>query len=103
MSRVVLTKKMLEMIETGIDDRIMILTDELSHISCNSVTDCDPSYKEDKKKCEADMKLCNRNEVIMRSKVYYDPMYEIEQHKDQRIVKQYLQFFNLITKLIRSL
>ena len=60
MSRVVLTKKMLEMIETGIDDRIMILTDELSHISCNSVTDCDPSYKEDKKKCEADMKLCNK-------------------------------------------
>ena len=39
----------------------------------------------------------------MRSKVYYDPMYEIDQDKDQRIVKQYLIFFNLITKLIRSL
>jgi len=39
----------------------------------------------------------------MKSKVYYDPMYEIEQHKEQRTVKQYLQFFNLITKLIRSL
>ena len=60
MSRVVLTKKMLEMIFTGIDDRIMILTDELSHISFNSVTDCDPPYKEDKKRCEADMKLCNK-------------------------------------------
>jgi len=39
----------------------------------------------------------------MRSKVYYDPMYEIDQDKDQRTVKEYLQFFNLITKLIRSL
>ena len=39
----------------------------------------------------------------MRSKVYYDPMYEIDQDKDQRIVKEYLIFLNLITKLIRSL
>ena len=39
----------------------------------------------------------------MRSKVYYDSMYEIDQDKDQRIVKEYLKFLNLITKLIRSL
>lgn len=39
----------------------------------------------------------------MRSKVYYDSMYEIDQDKDQKIVKEYLIFLNLITKLIRSL
>ena len=39
----------------------------------------------------------------MRSKVYYDPMYEIDQDKDQRTVKEYLRFLNLINKLIRSL
>lgn len=39
----------------------------------------------------------------MRSKVYYDPMYEIDQDKDQKTVKEYLIFLNLITKLIRSL
>ena len=39
----------------------------------------------------------------MRSKVYYDSMYEIDQDKDQRIVKEYLIFFKFITKLIRSL
>lgn len=39
----------------------------------------------------------------MRSKVYYDPMYEIDQDKDQKTVKEYLRFLNLITKLIRSL
>ena len=57
------------MIETGIDDRIMILNDELSHISFNSVTDCDSHYKEDKKRCEADMKLCNKvNDWIYATK-----------------------------------
>ena len=39
----------------------------------------------------------------MRSKVYYDPMYEIEQDKDQRTVKEYLKFLQYITKFIRSL
>jgi len=39
----------------------------------------------------------------MRSKVYYDPMYKIDQDKDQRTVKEYLKFFDYITKFIRSL
>ena len=39
----------------------------------------------------------------MRSKVYYDPMYEIEQDKEQRKVKEYLKFLQYITKFIRSL
>tara|TARA_R110001583_G_scaffold120516_1_gene271772 strand:- start:156 stop:389 length:234 start_codon:yes stop_codon:yes gene_type:complete len=60
MSRVVLTKKMLDMIETGIDDRIMIITDQLSNISFYSETDCDPRFKEDKKRLEAEMKLCSK-------------------------------------------
>ena len=38
-----------------------------------------------------------------RSKVYNEPMYEIDQDRDQQIVKQYLKFFVIITKLIRSL
>jgi|TARA_E500000318_G_C3449685_1_gene168299 hypothetical protein len=58
MSRVVLTRKMLDMISTGIADRETIITDELSHISFNSVTDCDPHLKENKKRCEAEWKLC---------------------------------------------
>ena len=37
------------------------------------------------------------------SKVYYDLMAEIDQDKDQRVVLKYLQFFELITKLIRRL
>ncbi len=37
------------------------------------------------------------------SKVYYDPMSEIDQDKDQRVVLKYLQFFELLTKLIRRL
>jgi len=76
MSRVVLTKKMLDMIETGIQDREIIITDELSHINCNSVTDCDPNYKEDKKRCEAEMKLCNKvNDwiyAIRQKRGYYE-------------------------------
>jgi len=39
----------------------------------------------------------------MKSKVYYDLMYEIDQDKDQRTVKEYLKFFEYITKFIRSL
>jgi len=39
----------------------------------------------------------------MRSKVYYDPMYEIDQDKDQRKVKEFIFFLIFITKLIRSL
>jgi len=39
----------------------------------------------------------------MKSKVYYDPMYEIDQDKDQRTVKKYIKFFEYITKFIRSL
>ena len=38
-----------------------------------------------------------------RSKVYNDPMFEIDVSRDQQIVKQYLKFFQIITKLIRSL
>lgn len=38
-----------------------------------------------------------------RSKVYNEPMYEIDQDRDQQIVKKYLKFFKIITKLIRSL
>jgi len=37
------------------------------------------------------------------SKVYYNSMAEIDQDKDQRTVLKYLQFFEFITKLIRSL
>ena len=37
------------------------------------------------------------------SKVYYDSMAEIDQDKDQRVVLKYLQFFELLTKLIRRL
>lgn len=37
------------------------------------------------------------------SKVYYNSMAEIDQAKDQRTVLKYLQFFEFITKLIRSL
>jgi hypothetical protein len=36
-------------------------------------------------------------------KVFYDPMQEIDQDKDQRIVIQYLIFLTSITKFIRSL
>ena len=39
----------------------------------------------------------------MRSKVYYDTMYKIDQDKDQQTVKKYLKFFEYITKFIRSL
>jgi len=60
MSRVVLTKKMLEIIAAGIEDREMILNDELSNLNFYSVNVSDPRYKEDKKRLEADMKLCDK-------------------------------------------
>ena len=48
MSRVVLTKKMLEIIDQGINDRVVIIGDELA---------CDPTNK---KELEEDMKTCEK-------------------------------------------
>ena len=36
-------------------------------------------------------------------KVYFDPMAEIEQAREQRTVIQYIKFLTLITQLIRRL
>tara|TARA_R110000787_G_C13126926_1_gene415592 strand:+ start:189 stop:305 length:117 start_codon:yes stop_codon:yes gene_type:complete len=36
-------------------------------------------------------------------KVYFDPMAEIEQDREQRTVIQYIKFLTLITQLIRRL
>jgi len=60
MTKVVLTRKMLDMIRTGIHDRETICYDELSNISFNSITDCDKHFKELKKRCEAELKLCDK-------------------------------------------
>ena len=39
----------------------------------------------------------------MRSKVYYDPMYEIDQARDLDNFKKLYKYFDAITKFIRSL
>ena len=49
MSRVVLTKKMLEIISTGIDDRRVIIGDDLS---------CD--YVTNKKELEKELEICDK-------------------------------------------
>jgi len=39
----------------------------------------------------------------MRSKVYYDPMYEIDVSRDLKNFTNYYNYFEALTKFIRSL